>query len=127
MKFAVDQQEQYTVYSLQEENLNTLIAPEVKSSFVVKHSQGVKNLILDLSAVKFVDSSGLSAILTANRLWGADGHSFILTGVQNENVKKLIEISKLTTVFTIIPTVQEAIDYVLMEEVERQLKADSDE
>ena len=39
---------------------------------------------------------------------------------------KLIEISQLQTVLTIIPTVSESIDYVFMEEIERELGADAD-
>jgi anti-sigma B factor antagonist len=87
---------------------------------MVFHAEGIPNFILDISNVKFVDSSGLSAILTAKRLWDEDG-SFVLTGVNSPSVKKLIEISKLDSAFTIIPTVDESIDYVFMEQIEREL------
>ena len=127
MKFSIDKQEKYTILSLEEENLNSLMAPSLKSEFVIMHNEGVKNFILDLAKVKFVDSSGLSAILTANRLWTNISGAFILTGIDNENVKKLIKISRLDTVLTIIPTPQEAIDYVFMEEIERELNADVDQ
>jgi len=126
MKFSVDKQERYTVISVNEENLNTMNAPHLKSEFVVLHNEGVKNLILDLNDVKYVDSSGLSAILTANRLWEGNG-TLVLTNVVNENVQQLIKISRLDTVFNIIPTTQESIDYVLMEEIERELLNGSEE
>ncbi len=126
MKYTVDKQEHYAVFSLKEENLNSLIAPQLKSEFVILSNEGVKNLIFDLSGVSFVDSSGLSAILTANRLWKSLG-SFILTGVENPNVKKLMEISRLDSVLTIIPTVSESIDYIFMEEIERQINSDDEE
>ena len=74
------------------------------------------NFILDLSEVKYVDSSGLSAILTANRLWKDIG-SFVLTGATHPHVKKLIEISRLETVLTIIPTLEESVDYIFMDEI----------
>ena len=120
MKYTVDKQEKYTVVSLDEENLNAIVAPDLKSEFVIMSNEGVPNLILDLSNVKYVDSSGLSAILTANRLW-KNGGSFVLTGIEHDAVKKLIEISRLDTVLSIVPTVQESIDYVFMEEIERGL------
>jgi len=120
MKYSVDKQEKYTVITLQEENLNAIVAPDLKSEFVVMSNEGVPNLILNLSEVHYVDSSGLSAILTANRLW-KNGGSFVLTGIQHDAVKKLIEISRLDTVLSIIPTVAESIDYVFMEEIERGL------
>ena len=123
MKYTIDKQERYSVLTLEEDNLNSLIAPELKSEFVFRRNEGVKNLIFDLSDVKYVDSSGLSAILTANRIW-KDYGSFILTGVNHDAVKKLIEISRLETILTIIPTLQESIEYAIMEEIERDLEAE---
>jgi anti-sigma B factor antagonist len=126
MKFTINKEERYTVLSLEEDNLNTMLAPELKSQFVIMRNEGVQNLILDLSSVKFVDSSGLSAILTANRLWSGEG-TFVLTGIEHESVKKLIEISRVNTVLTILPTLSESIDFVMMEEIERELNQGDDE
>lgn len=122
MKFAIDKQEKYTVFQVQEDNLNSLIAPNLKSEVVLLFNEGIRNLIIDLSQVAYVDSSGLSAILTADRLWKEQG-TFVLTGLVHPAVKKLIEISHLDSVLVIIPTVEESIDYVFMEEVARELDA----
>ena len=78
-----------------------------------------------MSNVKYVDSSGLSAILTANRLWKDEG-LFIVTGVNHPAVKKLIEISRLETILTLIPSVQESIDFVYMEEIQNELASEED-
>ena len=126
MKFTIDKQESYTLMNIGEEQLNTINAPALKAELVILLNEGVRNFILDVSAVNFIDSSGLSAILTADRLWKDNG-SFILTGVKHENVKKLIKISRLDTVLVIVPTVQESIDYVLMEEIERELNTDQED
>lgn len=126
MKYTVDQHEHYAVFTLEEENLNSLLAPDLKSKFVVLSNEGIQNLIFNLGNVKFVDSSGLSAILTANRLWKNIG-SMVLTGIDHPSVKKLIEISRLDTVLTIIPTLEESIEYVMMEVIERELNGDTDE
>jgi anti-sigma B factor antagonist len=121
MKYTVDKQEKYSIFALNEDRLLSLIAPDLKSQFTLLHAEGVPNLILDLKNVTFVDSAGLSAILTAKRLW--KDSSFVLTGV-NESVKKLIDISKLTNQLMVIPTIDEAIELVHMEELERELSAD---
>ncbi len=126
MKYSIDKQERYAVFSLEEDNLNSLLAPKLKSEFVILANEGVQNLIFDLSDVKFVDSSGLSAILTADRLWKSLG-SFVLTGIEHPNVKKLIKISRLESVLNIVPTVPESIDFIFMEEIERELNSDPDE
>lgn len=125
MKFSIEKKEQYTIFTLDEENLNSIMAPVLKSEFIIYRNEGVNNLILDLSNVKFVDSSGLSSILTANRLWKGFG-SFVITGINHPSVKKLIEISRLDTVLEIIPTIQESIDFVMMEELERELKGEAE-
>lgn len=120
MKFILDKQDEFTIFKLDEEKLNSLNAPNLKSEFIFLRNENVRNLILDLSNVKYVDSSGLSSILTANRLWKGYG-SFVITGVDHAPVKKLIEISRLETILTIIPTLEESKEYVMMEDMERQL------
>ena len=126
MKYSVDKQDRYTVFQLQEENLNSVVAPDLKSEIVILHNEGVNNLIFDLSKVKYVDSSGLSAILTADRLWKSNG-SFVLTGIDQVAVKKLFEISRLDSVLSMAPTKQEAVEFVFMEELQRELEAEGDD
>jgi len=126
MKISLDKKDKYSVLKLEEENLNSVIAPDVKSEFVFLRNEGVQHLIFDMEDVKYVDSSGLSAILTANRLWNDYG-AFVLTNVKHPAVLKLIEISRLQTILTIVPTLQESIDYVMMEELQRELTNDDEE
>ena len=126
MKYTIDKTEKYAVFKLDEDNLNSVNAPNLKSEFVILANEGISNLIFDLSAVKFVDSSGLSAILTADRLWKGLG-SFVLTGIEHPSVKKLIEISRLDTVLSIVPTVAESIDYVIMEIMEREINNEAED
>ncbi|MDX1683616.1 MAG: STAS domain-containing protein [Saprospiraceae bacterium] len=125
MKYSVEKEDKYAILKLQEENLNSLIAPDLKSEFVFLRNEGVRNLIFDMSDIKYVDSSGLSAILTANRIW-KDYGTFIITNVKHESVKKLITISRLDSILVLIPTLQESIDFVYMEEVERELGDESE-
>lgn len=126
MKYAIDKEDRYAILKLNEENLNSLIAPDLKSEFIFLRNEGVRNLILDLSQVKYVDSSGLSSILTANRLW-KDFGSFIVTDVQHAPVQKLIEISRLETILNLVPTVQESIEFAMMEDLQKELEDGSDE
>lgn len=120
MKYRLDKQEEYSVLTLDEDNLNSTIAPGLKTEFVLFYNEGIKNMIFDLSNVKFVDSSGLSAILTAHRMWKEQG-SFIVCGTLQPMVKKLIEISRLETILVLIPSMDEALDYIKMEAIEREL------
>lgn len=124
MKYSVDRKEDYAILTLEEENLNSLKAPDLKSELIVLHNAGNKNLILDLSNTKFVDSSGLSAILTGNRLWTEGGNAFVLTGLVHPSVKMLITISRLDSVLTIKDNLSESIKYVMMETFRSELGSD---
>mgnify|MGYP001279779624 CR=1 FL=1 len=126
MKYSIDKEDRYAILKLNEENLNSLIAPDLKSEFIFLRNEGVRNLILDLGQVKYVDSSGLSSILTANRLW-KDFGSFIVTGIHHAPVQKLIEISRLETILNLVPTVQESIEFAMMEDLQKELEEGSEE
>ena len=126
MKYSIDKEDKYAVLQLEEENLNSLIAPNLKSEFIFLKNEGVPNLILDLGQVQYVDSSGLSAILTANRLWNDSG-AFVVAGELQPSVKKIIEISRLDSIVNIIPTIEEAVDFVFLEEIERNLTSAMEE
>lgn len=120
MNYTSDKQDKYTLIKLNEEKLDTKIAPSLKSEFVLLNTEGIKNIILDLSDTRYTDSSGLSAILVANRLCKNSGGIFLLSGLQAP-VKKLISISQLDSVLNIVPSTQEAIDLIFMDELEKNL------
>ena len=92
MNFSIDKQERYSLFTLSEPKLNSLLAPELKSELYVLNNEGNKNIVFDVSEVTFIDSSGLSAILIGNRICKNAGGSFVLVGV-SDNVAKLLKIS----------------------------------
>lgn len=126
MKYTIDKQEKYSTLKLHEEKLDSSIAPKLKSELITIHAEGVKNIILDLSGVKYTDSSGLSALLVGNRIVQEDGGIFVLSGL-SDHTTKLIKISQLDSVLNILPTVEEAVDAVFMNEIENDLKSDEAE
>jgi anti-sigma B factor antagonist len=109
MKYRVDKQERFAILTLDEENLNSAIAPQFKSDLIILNNEGIPSLILDMTNVKFVDSSGLSAILTGHRLWKENGN-FIVAGNLHPMVIKLIQISRLDSIFQLAPSVTEAVE-----------------
>lgn len=121
MKFTVDKREKFCILTLDDDKLLSANAPQLKSELAVLNAEGYKNLILDMGIVQVVDSSGLSAILIGNRLCKDSNGTFVLAQ-PNDNFKKLIEISQLQPVLNIIPSLDEAEDFVMMEELEREMK-----
>lgn len=107
MDFNIENKKQCTVISIETEKLDTHIAPSLKSELVLISGKGEKNIILDLQKCQYCDSSGLSAILVANRLCKNAGGTFVLCGL-NEAVERLITISQLDTVLSITADIEEA-------------------
>src|ERR1700761_2692951 len=113
--FKIDKTNNYTLIKLQAEKLDSSLSPSLKSELVVLNTDGTKNIIIDLTNTRYCDSSGLSAILVANRLCKNSQGTFVLTGLQ-EPVKKLISISQLDTILNITSTVSEATDMLAVQD-----------
>jgi len=114
MDYKVDKKTNYVVISTTAAKLNTVNAPDLKSEFVLTTNDGHKNLILDLSSCQYCDSSGLSAILVANRLCEQIEGKFVITGLQPE-VESLIKISLLDTILNIKESLEEAESFMAEE------------
>lgn len=122
MEIKVDKYENYSIAKISDEKVDSTISPELKSEFMTLHQGGVKNLIVDMSDVKYVDSSGLSALLVGNRSFTDQG-AFVLYNV-TDHVMKLISISQIDKVMTVLPNKEEAVDYVFMTEIEKGSSAE---
>jgi len=107
MDFNIENKNNSTLIQVQTEKLDTHVAPALKSELVLVSGKGEKNIILDLKKCEYCDSSGLSAILVANRLCKNAGGTFVLCGL-NDAVERLITISQLDTVLNITNTVSDA-------------------
>jgi len=113
MDFEITKIADYTLIKVLNDRLDSNNAPDLKSELVVISTTGEKNIVLDVSNCEYCDSSGLSAILVANRLCEDAIGTFILTGLQPD-VEQIIRISMLHTVLIITKTVDEAV-YLLSE------------
>ncbi|MEQ8810587.1 MAG: STAS domain-containing protein [Imperialibacter sp.] len=125
MKYSLDKSEKYSILKITQEKLDTSTAPDYKSEFVKLQAEGSSNMILDLSDVKYVDSSGLSALLVGNRCFSEAGGIFVMIGM-NDHVVNLIKISQLDKVLNIVPTKEEAIDTVFLHEIESGLEEEEE-
>lgn len=107
MDFEIKKSTDHTLVTVLNERLDTSNAPDLKSELILVNSKGEKNIVLNLMNCEYCDSSGLSAILVANRLCEEAIGTFILTGLQPD-VENIVRISMLHTVLIITRTVEEA-------------------
>ena len=117
MKYSFVKKAQYVVFSPMEEKIDSLLAPKLKSELLTIHAEGYSNIVLDMSMVKYVDSSGLSALLVGDREFGRNGGIFLISGVQ-EHVMKLLKISMLDKKLNLVNTLEEAGQAVFMHEID---------
>lgn len=121
MKYTVEKTEKYVLFQLHEEKLTSITAPELKTELVTLNAEGFNNILLNMSDVKYADSSGLSSILIGNRICSNSGGLFVMCNV-NDHVMKLLKISQLDTILTLLPTVEEGIDAIFLHEIESDLE-----
>ncbi len=109
MNYEVNKINGITVFRLNEKRLDTNISGLVKGEFtLLLKVEGVNKLIIDLSGVETCDSSGLSAILVANRILNTN-HGSMLIASPSDKVLSLIKITQLDRVLRVCSTVEEAV------------------
>ena len=107
MKFSTEQSDNTVIFTLKNKSLNSDIAPELKAKLLIVCQPDIEALIIDLANVETIDSSGIGALLLAQRQMNEYGLPVILTAV-NEQVMAILEILHLEEFFDIYPSVEEA-------------------
>ena len=120
MSFSTKKHDNYTLIVFSTDKLDAVVSPDLKAELVLINKSGEKNILVDLTSVKYCDSSGLSSLLIGNRLCTESNGSFIISCLQPA-VIKLVMISQLDTILSTTPTLPEAIDLLFMEEIEREI------
>lgn len=84
------------------------VSPRVAESLRAMINRKPARLVVDLSEVSYIDSSGLAALIEAMQNVETYGGKFFLAGLQ-ENVRSIFEIARLDQVFVIFPHVDAAL------------------
>lgn len=95
MKFQNEEKSGVKIYRIHEERLDSRIAPDLKTELLVAFNAGNQKLLVDLKSVKYIDSSGLGALLFGLRQIREIGGDLKLLNATSR-VLKLIEIGHLT-------------------------------
>jgi len=84
------------------------VSPRVAASLGAMIDQKPERLVVDLSAVSYIDSSGLAVLIEGMQNVEAYGGKFVLAGLQ-EKVRPIFEMARLDQVFIIFPHVDAAL------------------
>jgi anti-sigma B factor antagonist len=84
------------------------VSPRVAASLGAIIEQKPSRVVVDLSGVSYIDSSGLAVLIEGMQNVEAYGGKFVLAGLQ-ESVRPIFEIARLDQVFIIFPHVDAAL------------------
>ena len=91
--------------------IHVTTAPEFSQRLNDAIAAGTRGVVIDMSGVEFIDSTGLSVLLNGlRRVTRADGRLALV--VSNPTVLRLFEITKLDSTFDIQPTREAALGRV---------------
>jgi len=107
MSFAIDLKGDIAVLRVTASRLDAAIAPELKNVVSGIIQDGTSRIMLDLEEVKFMDSSGLGAIVSSFKLTGQKGE-FVLCNM-NETVTEIFTLTHMDSLFEIYPDADEGI------------------
>jgi anti-sigma B factor antagonist len=84
------------------------VAPQISASLANLIAEKPPHVVVDLSKVSYIDSSGLAALIEAMQNVNRYGGKFALAGLQ-EGVRPIFEIARLDQVFRIFPDTESAL------------------
>ncbi|MCM2263659.1 MAG: STAS domain-containing protein [Desulfuromonadales bacterium] len=108
MNLSIEQRGSAVLLAVHEERLDAHNSSELKAQMLKLFEEGKNNLIVDLQAVRFVDSSGLGALVSGFKNASSRNGSLKLSGLQLQ-VKSMFELTRLHRVFEIFADVDEAL------------------
>ncbi|OPY03179.1 MAG: Anti-sigma-B factor antagonist [Syntrophorhabdus sp. PtaB.Bin047] len=91
-----------------EKRIDASVSTGFKGRMVDWINQGNRRIVLDLSQVDFIDSSGLGAIVSSLKTLGTEG-DLVICGIR-ETVMGLFKITRMNRVFQIFANESEAIE-----------------
>lgn len=108
MRFDTKTEERLRIVSVQDPRIDASVAIEFKDAMRVETDSGPDLVVLDLSHVDFIDSSGLGAIVAAMKNMG-NARQLVLAGL-TPNVERVFKLTRMDSVFSVFPTLQGAVD-----------------
>lgn len=107
MELASKTEEQLRIVSVQDSRIDAAVAIEFKDAMRQETDGGPELVVLDLSQVDFIDSSGLGAIVAAMKHMGQE-RKLALAGL-TPTVERVFKLTRMDSVFSVFPTLEGAL------------------
>lgn len=109
MNIKTETHAEVVVIYIREERFDAHNSEELKTEMNRLFESGTKNLLIDLKEVRFIDSSGLGALVSGFKNASTRQGGIKLCSLQTQ-VKSMFELTRLHRVFDIFPSVDEALE-----------------
>ena len=120
MNFTVNHKENVAIVTSNILKLDGSLSKEFRNTLMMLNEEGVKNVVVELSKPEFLNEIGMNDLTFARNICHNSNGSFVIASV-NPKAMRLINLLASEDDFIIVPTVDEAVDLVYMEEQEREL------
>lgn len=110
MNLEVDREEERAVLLVKEERVDAHNSGELKACLLDLFEKNVALLAVDLSQVRFIDSSGLGALLAGYKNANLHNARLVLVGVQ-PRVQSMFELTRLHHVFEMVDAIDEVLPH----------------
>ncbi|MDK2848492.1 MAG: anti-sigma factor antagonist [Desulfuromonadales bacterium] len=108
MNMEIDERGNIVLISVVEERLDAHNSTDLKTRLLSLFEDGKNNMVINLEGVRFVDSSGLGALVSGFKNASARNGNLKLAGLQPQ-VQSMFELTRLHRVFEIFPNSEDAI------------------
>lgn len=109
MNFTIEHRDKIVIFTVKNHSIDNEISARFKAEMLIICQPDIDALIIDLSNVKVIDSSGLSALLLAHRQLKDYEIPAILVGVQGF-VRTMMSITRIEGLYEFFDTMDDAID-----------------
>jgi anti-anti-sigma factor len=108
MKYSIENIERIVVFTIKNKNVDSQISPKLKAELLIICQPDIEALVVDLSNVDSIDSSGIGSFLLAERQLSDYGVPMLFVGV-NQNILSTLKMLNLDVLFDFYDKVDDAL------------------
>ena len=110
MKYNIEKREDAAILGLHHKAFDSLISSEFKAKVLeLAKDKALKHIVMDLSEVDYIDSSGIGAMLFSYRQSKESKFKITISGINN-SVLKMFRISNILDFFSFSNSIEEAFE-----------------
>ncbi len=125
MNYTIEKNEQYALIRLAESEFGGDVPADFETLSRTLFREGYSNIIVDMAPVQVVDSAGVTTIRKITRQCTNEVGLMVLV-TKNDELVEFLDKANIGDL-TIMPTVEEAVDAVFMNELENDFRSEDDD